>query len=262
MPRTKKSQTTETTITEVLDTPIEQTIEEAAATLGIDPFRLQELFVERLGSDDPMVWLTIPTEHEPLLAEIKRDLESEASVRRFDAPTEPATELPPVVEPPIIQEEAPIEQKSHTDPSGLTQTKTDAIDQNRQAATQTNQGISEALMLLQAQQGVMDSSQAATAYLTAFTANLANLKGEGLTVIAAQTLQEISKKSGFDPNEVLKQVGVPLSSETQEKLNKAMGQVLGNVQGAATQINNTTWGNGYDLGNELQNLEQLMNSKH
>lgn len=57
MPRTKK---TELTITEALDTPIEQTIEEAAATLGIDPFRLQELFVERLGSDDPMVWLTIP----------------------------------------------------------------------------------------------------------------------------------------------------------------------------------------------------------
>ena len=116
-------------------------------------------------------------------------------------------------------------------------------------------------MLLQAQQGVMDSSQAATAYLTAFTANLANLKGEGLTVIAAQTLQEISKKSGFDPNEVLKQVGVPLSSETQEKLNKAMGQVLGNVQNAATEINSTTWGNGYDLGNELQNLTELMNSK-
>jgi len=116
-------------------------------------------------------------------------------------------------------------------------------------------------MLLQAQQGVMDSSQAATAYLTAFTANLANLKGEGLTVIAVQTLQEISKKSGFDPNEVLKQVGVPLSSETQEKLNKAMGQVLGNVQNAATEINSTTWGNGYDLGNELQNLTELMNSK-
>lgn len=253
MPRTKKL---ESTITEALDTPIEKTIEEAAEYLGVAPIRLQEMFCDRLGIEEPMTWLTIPTEQEPLLAEIKRGLESEASVRR-----EPNIELPPVVEPPIIQDAAPIEQKPHTEPSNLTQTKTEAIDQNRQSATQTNQGISEALMLLQAQQGVMDSSQAATAYLTAFTANLANLKGEGLTVIAAQTLQEISKKSGFDPNEVLKQVGVPLSSETQEKLNKAMGQVLGNVQNAATEINSTTWGNGYDLGNELQNLTELMNSK-
>jgi hypothetical protein len=257
MARPKKAQTVEATITEALDTPVEMLIETAAADLEIDPFRLQEMFAERLGDQNPMTWETIPLCHEPLLAEIKRGLESEASVR----PLEPVGELPPVVEPPIIQDSAPIEQKPHPESSGLTETKTEAIDQNRQAATQTNQGISEALMLLQAQQGVMDSSQAATAYLTAFTANLANLKGEGLTVIAAQTLQEISKKSGFDPNEVLKQVGVPLSSETQEKLNKAMGQVLGNVQSAATQINNTTWGNGYDLGNELQNLEEVMKSK-
>lgn len=258
MPRAKKSQTVESTITEALDTPLEKTIDEAAEYLGVAPIRVQELFVERLNSHEAIVWLTVPTEYEYLLEIFKREIDAEASVRRFDQPSEPAAELPPVVEPPVIQDAAPIEQKPHTDPSGLTQTKTEAIDQNRQAATQTNQGISEALMLLQAQQGVMDSSQAATAYLTAFTANLANLKGEGLTVIAAQTLQEISKKSGFDPNEILKQVGVPLSSETQEKLNKAMGQVLGNVQSAATEINSTTWGNGYDLGNELQNLEQLI----
>jgi len=127
MPRPKKP--TETSITEALDTPVEQTIEEVADRIGVDPFRLQELFVERLGTDDPMVWLTIPTEHEPLLAEIKRSLESEASVRRFDIPTEPA-ELLPIVEPPIIQDSQQIEQKPHTEPSDLTQTKTEAIDQN------------------------------------------------------------------------------------------------------------------------------------
>lgn len=136
---------TETTITEALDTPVEQTIEGAALNLGVDPFRLQEIFVERLGIEEPMTWLTIPLEHEPLLADIHRGIDSEASVRRL--------EIPPVVqeEAPNIQDAAPIEQTPHTDPSGLTQTKTEAIDQNRQAATQTNQGISEALMLLQAQ---------------------------------------------------------------------------------------------------------------
>lgn len=102
---TKKAQTVESTISEALDTPLEQTIDEAAQDLGIDPFRLQELFVERLGTDDPMVWLTIPTEHEPLLAEIKRGLESEASVRRFDIPTEPIPQPQEPEELPVIQDE-------------------------------------------------------------------------------------------------------------------------------------------------------------
>lgn len=122
MPRTKKP---ESTISEALDTPIEKTIEEAADYLGVAPIRLQEIFCDRLGTDDPMVWLTIPTEHESLLAEIKRSLESEASVRRFDVPSESA-ELPQSEELPIIQDTAPIEQKPHTEPSGLTQTKTEA----------------------------------------------------------------------------------------------------------------------------------------
>ena len=94
---TKKTQSPELTITEALDTPIEQTIEGAAANLGLDPFRLQELFVERLGTDDPMVWLTIPIEHEPLLADIHRALDSEASVRLEFTAQLPQTEELPII---------------------------------------------------------------------------------------------------------------------------------------------------------------------
>jgi hypothetical protein len=119
MARSKKS--AEVTISEALDTSVEQTIEEAASTLGIDPFRLQELFVERLGIEEPMTWLTIPTEHESLLAEIKRSLESEASVRRFDVPPEPDAELPSIIEDEPQQSSAITESVSNELTNGINQ---------------------------------------------------------------------------------------------------------------------------------------------
>jgi hypothetical protein len=83
MPRTKKP---ESTITEALNTPLEKTIEEAADYLGVAPIRLQELFCDRLQSAEPMVWLTIPTEHEERLEIFKREIDAANSVRRFDYP--------------------------------------------------------------------------------------------------------------------------------------------------------------------------------
>ena len=76
MPRNKK---TESTISEALDTPIERTLEEAADYLGVAPIRLQELFCDRLQSAEPMVWLTIPTEHEERLEIFKREIDAENS---------------------------------------------------------------------------------------------------------------------------------------------------------------------------------------
>jgi hypothetical protein len=262
--RTRKTQGTTqlaqeevTTIEQALDTPVERTLEDAADYLGVAPIRLQEMFCDRLSSHEPMAWLTIPLEQEPLLEALKRDLDAENSVRRLDAPTEPA-QLPPVAEEtelPVVQEQG----KHDSEGSALTEKKTQAIKETREAATQTNAGISETLTLLQAQQGLIDSSQAGTAYLTTYTANLTNVKGEGLTVIAAQMLQEISQKSGFDPNAILSQVGVALTPETQQKLQETMGQVLGKAQSAATEIQQTSWGNGYDLQTELGHLTNLMN---
>jgi hypothetical protein len=92
MPRPKKS--AELSITEALDTQVEQTIEGAAANLGIDPFRLQELFVERLGTDDPMIWLTIPIEHEPLLADIHRALDQKHQSVALMLPPNPPFNFP------------------------------------------------------------------------------------------------------------------------------------------------------------------------
>jgi hypothetical protein len=104
MPRNKK---TESTISEALNTPLERTLEEAADYLGVAPIRLQELFCDRLQSAEPMTWLTVPTEHEERLEIFKREIDAENSVRRFDAPTEPAVEIPQSEDLTIIQDETP-----------------------------------------------------------------------------------------------------------------------------------------------------------
>ena len=99
MPRNKK---TETSITEALNTPVEKTVEEAADYLGVSVIRLQELFCDRLQSAEPMIWLTIPTEHEERLEIFKREIDAENSVRRFDVPSETAAQIPQPEELPII----------------------------------------------------------------------------------------------------------------------------------------------------------------
>jgi hypothetical protein len=256
-PLTKTVENTTQAIADALDTPLNLEWDATAEPLGLTIPELQERMAAKLDAT-VFAWANIPAEHQSVVDAIARDLESEASVRRLDAPTEPAAELPPVAEEtelPVIQEQG----KHDSEGSALTEKKTQAIKETREAATQTNAGISETLTLLQAQQGLIDSSQAGTAYLAAFTANLTNVKGEGLTVIAAQMLQEISQKSGFDPNAILKQVGVALTPETQQKLQDTMGQVLGKAQSAATEIQQTSWGNGYDLQTELGHLSNLMN---
>jgi hypothetical protein len=261
MGRNKKTDSIQE-IADALDTPVNLNWCDVAEKLGITIPDLQERFSVKLRDSTVFAWDTIPVEHQPLVDAIARDLDAERSTRKLEPQAE-IPQLPEATEPPIIQEETQPEPqpKRKRRNSALTQKKTETIQETRQAATQTNAGISETLTLLQAQQGLIDSSQAGTAYLTTYTANLTNVKGEGLTVLAAQMLQEISQKSGFDPNAVLKQVGVPLTPEIQQKLQETMGQVLGKAQSAAEEIQQTSWGNGYDLQAELGHLTNLMNSQ-
>jgi hypothetical protein len=259
----RKNQTKNPTqeITDAINTPVNFDWDETAQKLGITTPELQERMASKLDAT-VFAWELIPYEHQPVIDQIARDLDAERSTRKLEPQAE-IPQLPEATEPPIIQDEPQPEPqpKRKRKSSALTQKKTETIQETRQAATQTNTGITETLTLLQAQQGLIDSSQAGTAYLTTYTANLTNVKGEGLTVIAAQMLQEISQKSGFDPNAILQQVGVPLSPETQQKLQETMGQVLGKAQSAAEEIQQTSWGNGYDLQTELTALNNLMNSE-
>jgi hypothetical protein len=259
MPRTKKP---ESTITEALNTPLEKTIEEAADYLGVAPIRLQEMFCDRLQSAEPMVWLTVPTEHEERLEIFKREIDAENSVRRFNAPTEPAAEIPPVV-----QEELPIIQDEPSKPKRgkggrLTERKTEAIDKGRKASTQTQKGVADALTILQAQQGIQDAAQAGSTYLHAFTATLGKVKGQGLTTIAAQMLQELNNKSGFTPDEILQDLGIELSADIQTELMEVLNPALGKYQQATEEILQTSWGNGFNLQEEMESLTELLNSSN
>jgi len=258
MPRNKK---TESTISEALNTPLERTLEEAANYLGVAPIRLQELFCDRLNSVEPMTWLTVPTEHEERLEIFKCEIDAENSVRRFDTPTEPAAELPPVV-----QEELSIIQDEPKPKRGkggkLTQKKTEAIDKGREASTKTQKGVSDALTILQAQQGIQDAAQAGSTYLHAFTATLGKVKGQGLTTIAAQMLQELNDKSGFTPDEILQDLGIELSANIQNELMEVLNPALGKYQQATEEILETSWGNGFNLQEELENLTGLLNSSN
>jgi hypothetical protein len=209
-----------------------------------------------------MVWLTIPTEHEERLEIFKREIDAENSVRRFDTPTEPTAELPPVVEEelPIIQDEAPKPKRSKG--GKLTEKKTEAISKGREASTKTQKGVSDALAILQAQQGIQDAAQAGSTYLHAFTATLGKVKGQGLTTIAAQMLQELNDKSGFTPDEILQDLGIELSADIQNELMEVLNPALGKYQQATEEILETSWGNGFNLQEELENLTELLNSSN
>ncbi len=253
---TKKSPTQE--IAEALDTPTDLDWQETADTLGLSIPQLQERMASRLG-DVVFTWELIPNEDQPVIEAVKRDLEAENSVRRL----EPATEPPmPTPEPPIVEDEPQPKKKGgrkKKESTALTQKKTEAIQDNRQNATQAQSGIAETLTILSAQEGAQDGANAATAYLHGLVTNMTNVKGQGVTVLATEMLQRTANKSGFNPDEVLEKIGVPLSSQTRETLNEVMGQVLGNAQAATEEVTDTAWGNGYNVQDELTRLKNLMN---
>jgi hypothetical protein len=272
MARSKKSQSTEVITAEegmvmILDTPVEKSIDEAAKVVGVAEIRLLEMFSEKLNLPEAMVWETIPTEHEPLLVEFKQQQDVFNSVRQLNEVVEPEvnqpeTEVQQEIEPPILEEEPQPKKRGgrkKKESTALTKKKAEAIQNNRENATQTQLGVAESLTILSAQEGAQDGANAATAYLHGLVTNMTNVKGQGVTVLAAEMLQRTANKSGFNPDEVLEKIGVPLSSQTRETLNDVMGQVLGKAQSATEEITDTAWGNGYNVLQELTRLKNLMN---
>jgi hypothetical protein len=249
MARSKKSNPTEE-IANAINTVPDLDWGDVAEKLDITVVDLQERMASKLG-DIVLSWELIPSEHFAHIDAIARNLEAERSTRKLEPQQAETSQLPEAteqrLEPPILEEKPEAKPKRQRRSSSLTKKKEQSIADTRQASTQANKGV-------------QDGANAATAYLAGYTTNLTNVKGQGLTVIAAQTLQEISEKRNFDPSEVLQQIGIPLSSETLEALNETMGQVLGKSQAATTEITETAWGNGYDLQTELTALDKFMNS--
>jgi hypothetical protein len=265
MARKSSTKTTENPTEQIMnaiDTPVNLEWADIAEKLNTSIPDLQERVAAKLNDSTVFAWDSLPAEHEPLVEAIARDLEAENSVRRLNAATEPPIPQPQVQEePPILQEEPQPEKKKRSKRSStaLTKKKAEAIQDNRQNASQTQVGIAESLALLSAQEGAQDGANAATAYLHGLVTNMTNVKGQGATVIAAEMLQRTANKSGFNPDEVLEKIGVPLSSQTRETLNDVMGQVLGKAQAATEEMTDTAWGNGYNVQDELTRLKNLMN---
>jgi len=268
MVRARKSQTEVTTaeqgMTMILDTSVEKSIDEAAKVVGVAEIRLLEMFSERLELPEALGWETVPSEHESLLAEFKQQQDAFNSVRSLEPeeevvaepPIEQAQELPVIEDEPQPKKRGGRKKKEST---ALTQKKTEAIKETRQDASLVTDGIAETLIEFNAMEGLQDSSNAATAYLTAFSTNLINRKGEGASTIAAEILTRTAKKQNFNPNEVLERLGVPLSPETRENLNNIMGQMRGELQEATEEMTDTAWGNGFNPQDALTRLRNLRN---
>ena len=267
MPRklsTKTAENTTQAIADALDTPLNVEWDTTAEKLMVTIPELQERMACKLD-DTVFTWANIPAEHQPVVDAVARDLDAERSIRSFGEEREPIAELPPVAEIPQ-SEELPIiedEPKPKRGKGGkLTQKKAEAIDKGRKASTQTQKGVADALTILQAQQGIQDAAQAGSTYLHAFTATLGKVKGQGLTTIAAQMLQDLNNKSGFTPDEILQDLGIELSADIQSELMEVLNPALGKYQQATEEILETSWGNGFNLQEELENLTGLLNSSN
>lgn len=265
MPRAKKSQTEVTTaeegMTMILDTPVEKSIDEAAKVVGVAEIRLLEMFAERLELPEALGWETVPSEHESLLAEFKQQQDAFNSVRSLEPePVAEATTQPPVPtpEPPVIEDESKPAKKSKRQSSALTKKKKDAIEKDREATQKTQQGVKQTLARLQAQEGIKDAANAGTTYLQAFQATLNQVKGQGLTVLAAEMIRDLAADSDFNPDDILQDLGIEISADTQQALMEQLAPMLGKSQEATQEVLGTAWGNGIDLQAELLKLDSLM----
>lgn len=265
MPRTTKK-TEATTASEgmsvILDTPVLKTVSEAANFVGCAEIRLLELFSDALKLPEALGWEVIPQEHEHLLNEFKA--QASANTQVLPEAVQPPVEVAQMVsqapsDPPVIEEEPKPAKHSKRKSSALTQKKTKAIEKGREATQQTQQGVKETLVRLQAQAGIKDAANAGTVYLQAFQGTLNQVKGQGLTVIAAEMIRDLTGDSDFNPDDILQDLGVSLSPDTQQALLEQLTPVLGKSQEATQEILETAWGNGIDLQAELSQLNSLMN---
>ncbi len=258
MPR-KSTKTTENTMTvnDAINTPLNFQFDETAEKLGIGEPALRERLEAKLDNPDVHLWDNIPVEHQVVIDAIARDLESESSVRRLTSEQE-TPQLPPQPEPLVLEEEVKPVKKGKGKSSALTQKKTKAIAKGREASQQTQQGVKQTLARLQAQEGIKDAANAGTTYLQAFQATLNQVKGQGLTVLAAEMIRDLNADSDFNPDDILAEYGIEISADTQEALMEQLAPMLGKSQEATQEVLETAWGNGIDLQVELAQLEGLM----
>jgi hypothetical protein len=271
MPRAKKSQTEVTTaeegMTMILNTPVEKSIDEAAKFVGVAEIRLLEMFSDRLELPEALGWETIPSEHESLLAEFKQQQDAFNSVRALEP--EPVAEdaqepLIPTPKPPILEEEPQPKKRGGGRPkkesTALTQTKSTKLKESDQKSQQLAASDQQVKVKLHAVKGQKSGAQLATIELASEDATYRQIKGQALVRKVGQLTREIASESNFDPIQVLAELGIDSNSEIFEDLREQLEPALGKLESATAEIVENAWVNGIDLGVELLNLEELLNS--
>jgi hypothetical protein len=263
-PRTKKSEeitTAEQGMKMILDTPVEKRIDEAAEIVGVAEIRLLEMFRDRLELPEAMVWETVPLEHEPLLAEFKNQVEAFNSVRALEPEQETTLEAAEEPTPlPILEEPQEQPKKRSKRSTALTKKKSEALknsDQNSQQLAASDVQIKQAL---HARKGQKSGAQLATIELAAEDVTYRKIKGEALIRKVAQLSSEMAAESGFDPIQILQEMGVDCNDEILEELRRQIEPAVGKLESATAEIVDNAWVNGIDLELELGNLESLLSS--
>jgi len=263
-PRIKKSEaitTAEQGMKMILDTPVEKRIDEAAEIVGVAEIRLLEMFRDRLELPEAMVWETVPIEHEPLLAEFKNQVEAFNSVRSLEPEQETTLEATEEPTPLPIPEEPQEQPKKRSKRStALTKKKSEALknsDQNSQQLAASDVQIKQALHV---KKGQKSGAQLATLELAAEDVTYRKIKGEALIRKVAQLSSEMAAESGFDPIQILQEMGVDCNDEILEELRRHIEPAVGKLESATAEIVENAWVNGIDLELELGNLESLLSS--
>jgi hypothetical protein len=262
-PSTKTVENTTQAIADALDTPLNLEWDATAESLGLTIPELQERMAAKLDAT-VFAWANIPAEHQGIVNAIARDLESEASVRRLDAPTEPAAQLRPVVEDiPELPKEMQIQkvdEHAKKEPTGLTQTKSEKLKKSDQKAQKLASSDNQVKVKLHALKGQKSGAQLATIELAAEDLTYRKIKGEALVRKVGQLTSEIASESDFDPIQLLSELGIDSNSEIFEDLKQQIEPALGKLESATAEIVENAWVNGLNLEVELSQLESLLNS--
>jgi len=252
-----------TELKDIFNEEPEKTVIEAAEYVGTTEAQLLEMFCERLSDGSVLAWHTVPIEYEVLLDEFKNLIAAENSVRPFDAPTEPAAQLPPVAEIPELPEEPQPKKRSgrsKKESTALTQTKSTKLKESDQKAQQLATSDQQVKVALHARKGQKSGAQLATIELAAEDLTYRKIKGEALVRKVGQLTSEIAGESDFDPIQLLAELGIDSNSEIFEDLRQQIEPALGKLESATAEIVENAWVNGIDLEVELSQLESLLNS--
>jgi len=126
-PSIKTAENSTQAIADALDTPLNFDWDTTAEKLSVTVPELQERMASKLD-DTVFTWLNIPTEHQPIVDSIARDLDAEPSTRKLEPQVE-IPQLPEAVAPPILEDESSEISGKHAkkEPTGLTQTKSEKL---------------------------------------------------------------------------------------------------------------------------------------